>query len=68
MPRAGGKWNTYEITAKGPQLTVVLNGIKTVDVQNGQFPEGLISLQFGNLDKDAPGGPIKWRMVQIRPL
>jgi hypothetical protein len=26
MPKAGGKWNTYEITAKGSQLTVVLNG------------------------------------------
>jgi len=68
MPKAGGKWNTYEITAKGSQLTVVLNGIKTVDVQHGQFPEGPIALQFSNLDKGAPGGPIKWRIVQIRPL
>ena len=68
MPKAGGKWNTYEITAKGPQLTVVLNGIKTVDIQHGQFPEGPFSLQFGNLEKGAPGGPIKWRKVQIKPL
>jgi Domain of Unknown Function (DUF1080) len=68
MPKAGGKWNTYEITAKGPRLTVVLNGIKTVDIQHGQFPEGSISLQFANLDKGAPGGPIKWRKVQIKPL
>ena len=68
MPKAGGKWNTYEITAKGSQLTVVLNGIKTVDIQHGQFPEGPFSLQFGNLDKGAPGGAIKWRIVQIRPL
>ncbi len=30
MPKAGGKWNTYEITAKGRQITVVLNGQKTV--------------------------------------
>jgi len=68
MPKAGGKWNTYEITAKGPQMIVVLNGTKTVDIQNSQFPEGPISLQFGNLDKGAPGGPIKWRKVQIKPL
>jgi len=68
MPKAGGKWNTYEITAKGPRLTVVLNGIKTVDIEHGQFPEGPISLQFSNLDKGAPGGSIKWRIVQIRPL
>jgi 3-keto-disaccharide hydrolase len=68
MPKAGGKWNTYEITAKGPRFTVVLNGIKTVDVQHGQFPEGPISLQFGTLEKGAPGGAIKWRKVQIKPL
>jgi Domain of Unknown Function (DUF1080) len=68
MPKAGGKWNTYEITAKGPQLTVVLNGIKTVDIQHGQFPEGPISLQFSNPDKGAPGGAIKCRKVQIKPL
>jgi hypothetical protein len=68
MPKAGGKWNTFEITAKGSQLIVVLNGIKTVDVQHGQFPEGPFSLQFGNLEKGAPGGAIKCRRVQIRPL
>src|SRR5213593_2511658 len=68
MPKAGGKWNTYEITAKGSQLTVVLNGTKTVDIQHGQFPEGPISLQFGSLEKGAPGGAIKWRKVQIKPL
>src|SRR5829696_5434148 len=31
MPKAGGKWNVYEITAKGHTLTVILNGKKTVD-------------------------------------
>ncbi|OIQ73481.1 CHASE domain protein [mine drainage metagenome] len=37
MPKAGGKWNVYEITAKGSTSTVVLNGQKTVDgVQNLQ--------------------------------
>jgi hypothetical protein len=28
MPKAAGKWNTFEITAKGRQITVVLNGQK----------------------------------------
>lgn len=68
MPKAGGKWNTYEITAKGSQLIVVLNGVKTVDVQDSKFAQGPFALQFGNLPKDAPGGAIKWRKVQIRPL
>jgi hypothetical protein len=68
MPKAGGKWNTFEITAKGSQLTVVLNGVQTVNVQDSKFPEGPVSLQFGNGPNDAPGGAIKWRKVQIRAL
>src|SRR2546425_8510597 len=31
MPKAGGKWNVYEITAKGRQFFVTLNGQRTVD-------------------------------------
>jgi hypothetical protein len=68
MPKAGGKWNTYEITAKGSQLTVVLNGVKTADVQDSTHAQGPFALQFGNGPKDAPGGVIKWRKVQIKPL
>ena len=68
MPKAGGKWNTYEITAKGSQLTVVLNGVKTVDVQDGKHAQGPFALQFGNRANDAPGGAIKWRKVQIKAL
>jgi hypothetical protein len=68
MPKAGGKWNTYEITAKGPQLVVVLNGVKTVEVQDSKLAQGPFALQYGSGPKDAPGGVIKWRKVQIRPL
>ena len=68
LPKAGGRWNTYEITAKGSHLILVLNGAKTADVQHTQFTEGPISLQFSNREKGAPGGAIKWRKVQIRPL
>src|SRR6202008_1772084 len=28
MPKAGGRWNPFEITAKGPLMTVVMNGTK----------------------------------------
>ena len=68
MPKAGGKWNVYEITAKGSQLTVVLNGVKTADVQDSKHAQGPFALQFGNRANDAPGGAIKWRKVQIKPL
>jgi hypothetical protein len=40
MPKAAGKWNTYEITAQGPHLVVVLNGQKTADVQDSKHLSG----------------------------
>ena len=61
MPKAGGRWNTYEITAKGPQLTVILNGTTTVDTQDSKFASGPIALQYG-------AGVVKFRKVEIKPL
>ena len=61
MPKAGGKWNTYEITAKGRQITVSLNGTKTAELHNGLFVEGPIALQHG-------AGTIKFRKVTLKPL
>ena len=67
--KAGGKWNTFEIAARGPKLTVVLNGTKTAEIANAQFLEGPIALQYGTLPpKGGPGGTIKFRKVQVRPL
>jgi len=62
--KAAGKWNTFEIKAKGPELTVVFNGVVTVKVQDSKFAEGPFALQYAT----AGGGPIKWRKVQVRPL
>jgi hypothetical protein len=67
-PKAGGKWNTYEIYVKGTEMVVKLNGNVTVATNNDKFKEGPFSLQFANGPKDAPGGPIKWRKVLVRPL
>ncbi len=61
MPKAGGKWNVYEITAKGPRLTLVLNGVKTVDVEDRKLTSGPVALQWGR-------GVIKFRKVDIRPI
>lgn len=60
-PKAGGKWNTFEITAKGSHLVLVLNGERTVDTYNSLFARGPISLQYGR-------GTLKFRKVQIKPL
>jgi hypothetical protein len=61
MPKAGGRWNTYEITARGQHLVVVLNGVKTVDVRDAKLTRGPIALQWGR-------GTVKWRKLEIQPL
>jgi hypothetical protein len=74
MPHAGGKWNTFEITAKGSSFTVVLNGQKTVDgAQDAKLANGKVALQHGLGVKDAAGvandkGVVKFRKVEIKPL
>ena len=66
--KAGGRWNTYEIEARGGQMTVRLNGQVTTTMQNDKFASGPIALQYGPGVQGAVGGPIKWRKVQIRAL
>jgi len=61
MPKAGGQWNTIEVTAKGRDITVVLNGQMTATLRNGMFDEGPVALQHG-------AGAIKFRKVEIKPL
>src|SRR5690242_20324899 len=34
--KAGGKWNVYEIRAKGPEITLKLNGVQTVVAHDGR--------------------------------
>jgi len=65
--QAGGKWNTFLITAKDTNLIVELNGVQTVNIYDSKFASGPFSLQFGNHGK-VPGGAIKWRKVQVKPL
>jgi hypothetical protein len=62
MPKAGGKWNTYDITVNGPQIVVVLNGVQTASIStDGKLPSGPVALQYA-------GGVVKFRKVQIRPI
>ena len=57
----GGKWNSYEIKAEGSRLMVTLNGEDMVDVQDTQFADGPIALQYGL-------GIVKFRNVRVRGL
>jgi hypothetical protein len=59
---AAGKWNTLQITARGPRMTVVFNGTTTVkDAQDAKFPRGQIALQYG-------AGVVRFRNVRIKAL
>ncbi len=59
MPRAGGRWNTLEISAQGDQLTVRLNSQITAQARDGKHAKGYLALQYGS-------GVVKFRKVQIR--
>jgi len=59
--KAGGKWNTFEITAQQSHFVVTLNGTKTVDAEHTGHARGPIALQYG-------AGTVKFRNVQIKPL
>jgi hypothetical protein len=61
MPKAGNRWNVYEITARGDHLVVVLNGQKTVDIRNAKYKSGPFALQ-------SAGGLIRFKRVDIRTL
>ncbi len=61
--KVGGRWNVYEIRAKGPELSLTLNGVHTVTANDARFPEGRIGLQF-----NPNTGPIKFRKLMVREL
>jgi hypothetical protein len=66
--KAGGRWNTFEISAVGPELTVKFNGVVSAHTQDSKHASGPFALQYGVGLKGATSGPIKWRKVQIRSL
>lgn len=57
----GGKWNTIDITARGAQLIVLINGMKMVDVEHKGHARGPIALQYG-------AGTVKFKNVRLRTL
>ena len=61
MPKAGGKWNAYDITVQGDHIVAVLNGVKTVDVHDKKLNDGRIGLQYA-------AGVVKFRNVRVKRL
>jgi hypothetical protein len=61
VPKAGGKWSTFDITARGKHFLVKMDGKKTVELDDDTYASGPIALQYG-------GGIVKWRKVKIKLL
>ncbi len=59
--KAGGRWNTFDIYARGSEITVKFNGTVTVSTRNDKSLEGRLGVQFNE-------GPIKVRKLAIREL
>ena len=81
--KPAGEWNTMTITAQGPQVVVVLNGVEVINANlddwttAGQNPDGSKN-KFKTALKDLPreghiglqehGHPVWYRNISIRPL
>jgi hypothetical protein len=76
LVRPDGEWNSYDITAKGSQLTVVFNGWKVLDLDLskmtmpiGKFDTPLAELpQTGHIILQDHGNEVWYRNLVVRPL
>ena len=59
--KAANKWSTFHITAQGPHMTVKMDGVQAVDVNDSAFTSGPIALQYNS-------GTIKFRKLMIKRL
>ena len=57
--KTAGQWSTIVIIARGPRMTVMVNGTKTAEGEHTQFARGPVTLQFGG------PGAVKFRKVQV---
>ncbi|MCP5144065.1 MAG: DUF1080 domain-containing protein [Gammaproteobacteria bacterium] len=55
------RWNTFEITADGSNITVKMNDVITAQVTDETYADGYVALQFGQ-------GLIRFRNLQIKGL
>jgi 3-keto-disaccharide hydrolase len=57
-----GRWNSYEVTARGSSLVVKVNGRLTATMDDADPAAGFIALQHW------AEGTVKFRNIQLRPL
>jgi hypothetical protein len=56
-----GEWNEYEITCRGGDVTLVVNGVKVNEGRNGNLTKGRIALQ-------SEGAPVEFKDVAIKSI
>jgi hypothetical protein len=59
--KPAGEWNTFEITCRGPEMTLWVNGA----VAN-RWPD--CEVKSGHVGLEAEGWPIEFRNVKVKPL
>jgi hypothetical protein len=59
--KPAGEWNTFEITCKGKDMTLWVNGAVTNEWHDCEVPKGYVGLE-------AEGFKIEFRNVKIKPL
>lgn len=76
LSRPAGEWNSFDISVKGKQVTVVMNGWKIVDTDLSQMttPLGKFAIAYndlpleGNIALQDHGGEVWFRNIVIKPL
>jgi hypothetical protein len=75
LSRPAGEWNSYDISVRGKQVTVVMNGWKIIEADFskltapvGKFPIAYNDLPLeGNIAFQDHGGEVWYRNVMVKP-
>jgi hypothetical protein len=59
--KEAGEWNTFEVIAQGPKLTLWVNGFLTAELPDCGLDKGYIGLE-------SEGFPIEFRNLKFKPL
>jgi hypothetical protein len=59
--KKSGEWNEYEITCKGGDIALVVNGVKVNEGKNGNLTKGRIALQ-------SEGAEVQFKDVMIKSI
>lgn len=71
--KPAGQWNTIHITAKGPHITVELNGVKTVDANLEDHKDRAkdhpgILREKGHLGLQSHDGRVEFKNIYVKSL